>query len=179
MIRELVMSEPVIIVDYNPAWPRLYEEERTRILNAIGGFIEDIQHVGSTSVPGLGAKPIIDIMIGIHKLSLVNKCVQPLQSLGYDYRGESGIPGRYYFRKPLKALTSHRTHHIHMVKTNHDGWKRNILFRDYLLTHPEDSKQYEALKRALAKQFGSDREGYTDAKTEFIETVLVKATLGE
>ncbi len=176
---KLVMPEPVIIVEYDPTWPILYEVERTHILNAIGGFIEDIQHVGSTSVPGLGAKPIIDIMIGIHKLSLVDKCVQPLQSFGYDYMGEFGIPDRHYFRKPPEALTTHRTHHIHMVETNHDGWKRNVLFRDYLRTHPEDANQYEVLKRALAKQFGSGREGYTDAKTEFIEAVLAKATLGE
>lgn len=173
------MADSVIIVDYNPMWPTFYEEERTLLLHVIGDYIEEIQHIGSTSVPGLGAKPIIDIMIGIHELSLVDNCVQPLQSLGYEYLGEFGIPGRYYFRKPSGALTTHRTHHIHMVETNHDGWKRNILFRDYLRTHREDAKQYENLKRALAKQFGSDREGYTDAKTEFIEAVLVQATLGE
>jgi len=173
------MPEPVIIVDYNPAWPGLYEEEKMCILDAIGEYIEDIQHVGSTSVPGLGAKPIIDIMIGIHDLSLVDECVQPLQSLGYEYLGEFGIPGRHYFRKPPETLSMHRTYHIHMVETNHDGWKRNMLFRDYLRTHPEDAKQYEVLKRALAEQFGSDREGYADAKTDFIEAVLVKATLGE
>jgi GrpB-like predicted nucleotidyltransferase (UPF0157 family) len=173
------MTDPVIIVDYNPMWPTLYEEERAQILHFVGDYIEEIQHVGSTSVPGLGAKPIIDIMIGIHELSLVDKCVRPLQSLGYEYLGESGIPGRHYFQKPPKALTTHRTHHMHMVETNHDGWKRTILFRDYLRTHPEVANQYEVLKRALAKQFGSDREGYTDAKTEFIEAVLAKATLGE
>ena len=173
------MPDPVIITEYNRNWPRIYKEEEAHILQVIGDYIEDIQHVGSTSVPGLGAKSIIDIMIGIHKLSLVDKCVQPLHSLGYEYLGEFGIPGRHYFRKPPEALTMHRTHHLHMVETNNDGWKRNILFRDYLRTHPEDAKQYEVLKRALAKQFGSDREGYTDAKTEFIETVLAKATLGE
>ena len=173
------MADSVIIADYKPMWPTLYEEERAHILHVIGDCIEDIQHIGSTSVPGLGAKPIIDIMVGIHDLSLVDNCVQPLQRLGYEYLGEFGIPGRHYFRKPPEALTPHRTHHIHVVKTNHDGWKRNILFRDYLRAHTEDAKQYEVLKRALSKQFGSDREGYTDAKTEFIEAVLVKATLGE
>jgi GrpB-like predicted nucleotidyltransferase (UPF0157 family) len=173
------MPDPVIIVEFDPTWPMLYEVERTHILNAIGGFIEDIQHVGSTSVPGLGAKPIIDIMIGIHKLSIVEKCVQPLQSLGYEYRGEFGIPNRHYFRKPPDTLSTHRTHHIHMVETNHDAWRKTLLFRDYLRTHPEGAKQYEELKRTLADKFGSDREGYTDAKTDFIETILAKATLGE
>jgi GrpB-like predicted nucleotidyltransferase (UPF0157 family) len=173
------MPEPIIIVNYNPAWPRLYEEEKMHILDFIGEYIEEIQHVGSTSVPDLGAKPIIDIMIGIRNLSLVDKCVQPLQSLGYEYLGEFGIPGRHYFRKPPAALTRRRTHHVHMVETNHDGWRKTLLFRDYLRTHLEDARQYEVLKRALAKQFGSDGEGYTDAKTEFIEAVLAKATLGE
>jgi GrpB-like predicted nucleotidyltransferase (UPF0157 family) len=177
--RNLEMTDPVIIVDYNPMWPTLYEEERAQILHAIGEYIGDIQHVGSTSVPGLGAKPIIDIMIGIHNLSLVEKCVQPFQNLGYEYRGEFGIPNRHYFRKPPDTLSTHRTHHIHMVETNHDGWRKTLLFRDYLRTHPEDAKQYEELKRTLADKFGSDREGYTDAKTDFIETILAKAASEE
>src|SRR5574340_1299662 len=122
------MPGSVVIVNYNPAWPRLYEEEKSHILKAIGRYIVEIHHIGSTSVPGLAAKPIIDIMIGIRELLLVDKCVQPLQGLGYEYLGEYGIPGRHYFRKPPVALGTHRTHHIHMTEITHDGWKRNILF---------------------------------------------------
>jgi GrpB-like predicted nucleotidyltransferase (UPF0157 family) len=175
------MSEPVVIVDYNPGWPTIYEEEKALVLAAIGEYIEEIHHVGSTAVPGLGAKPIIDMMIGIPDLALVEKCVQPLQSLGYEYLGEYGIPGRHYFRKPPGPFASfaQRTHHIHMMETNHSEWRKHTLFRDYLRTHPEDAHQYEELKRELAVKFGSDRDAYTDAKTPFIEAILVKAALGE
>src|SRR5216683_7406284 len=117
----------IIIADYNPVWPVLFEEEKARILAVAGAYIEDIQHVGSTSVPGLGAKPIIDIMIGIHDLSLVEKCVQPLENLGYEYLSEFGIPGRHYFRKPPDTVSTLRTHHIHMVERNHREWRKHLL----------------------------------------------------
>jgi GrpB-like predicted nucleotidyltransferase (UPF0157 family) len=174
------MPDPVIIFDYNPRWPTLYAEEKTQIHNVISEYIEDIQHVGSTSVPGLGAKLIIDILIGIRDLTLVEKCVQPLQNLGYEYLGEYGIPGRHFFRKPSGTyMSARRTHNVHMVETNQYEWRRHILFRDYLRTHPVDAKQYEELKRALAEKFESDREGYTIAKTDFINTIVAKATFGE
>ncbi len=173
------MPEPVVVVEYDLNWPVRYDAEKTCILEVIGAYIEDIQHVGSTSVPGLGAKPIIDIMIGIHDLSLVEKCVQPLENLGYEYLSEFGIPGRHYFRKPPDTVSTLRTHHIHMVERNHREWRKHLLFRDYLRNHPEDARQYYLLKKALADKFGSDREGYTDAKTDFIQAILAKAALGE
>src|SRR5260370_17787049 len=90
----------IVIADYSPAWPAMFEEERARILDVAGDHIDDIQHVGSTSVAGLGAKPIIDIMIGLRDLSHVEQFVQPLRQLGYGYLGEHGIPERHFFRKP-------------------------------------------------------------------------------
>ena len=173
------MSEKVVIVDYNPGWPALYEEEKASILALIGEYVVGIHHVGSTSVPELGAKPIIDIMIGIPDLAFVDRCVPLLQSLGYEYLGEYGIPGRHYFRKPAVGGIEHRTHHIHMMQTNHSQWRRHLQFRDYLRSHPEDAKRYELLKRELAVRFGADRDGYTDAKTEFIEDILAKAEAQE
>ena len=166
----------ILIAEYDPIWPQLYSEEKARILAVAGNYIDEIQHVGSTSVPGLGAKPIIDIMVGLRDLSLVEQCVQPLENLGYEYLGEYGIPERHYFRKPL-ANVGTRTHHIHVVVKRSDFWRRQILFRDYLRAHPEDARQYYLLKKGLAEKFGSDREGYTDAKTEFIESILVKVGL--
>src|SRR5712692_7998308 len=166
----------IIIADYNPVWPVLFEEEKARILAVAGNYIDEIQHVGSTSVPGLGAKPIIDIMVGLRERSLVEQCIQPLEGLGYEYLGEYGISERHYFRKPLADIGS-RTHHIHMIVRGSDFWKRHILFRDYLRAHPEDARHYYLLKKELADKFGSDREGYMDAKTEFIEAILAKADL--
>lgn len=168
------MSSSLRLVDYDPTWPILYEEEKDSILGVIGDFIIDIQHIGSTAVPGLGAKPIIDIMVAIHRLTLVEKCVQPLQTIGYEYRGEYGIPGRHFFRKP-PSDSGARTHHLHMVEKESDFWERHILFRDFLRVHPEEAQRYHQLKKELAAKFASDRDAYTEAKTSFIESLVKKA----
>lgn len=167
------MSETIEIVEYNLAWSGMFEEEKTRLLAVAGEHIEDIQHTGSTSVPGLAAKPVIDILIGMRDLSLVEKCVAPIESLGYGYFGENGLPGRHFFRKP--ADTWHRTHHIHMVLKGAKEWENQTRFRDYLRAHPETRQQYQSLKRELAARFGSDRGGYTDAKEDFVIATLKQA----
>jgi len=166
------LSSSVRLADYDPQWPILYEEEKSSILGVIGDFIVDIQHIGSTAVPGLGAKPIIDIMVAIRHLALIEKCVQPLQTIGYEYLGEYGIPGRHYFRKPPGH--PHSTHHVHVVERESDFWERHILFRDSLRVHPEEAQRYYALKKELAAKFVSDRDAYTEAKTSFIESVVSK-----
>src|SRR3990170_4406351 len=105
-------TEPVRVVEYDPAWPLLFKEERTRILGAVGDLVADIEHVGATSVPGCGGKPVIDIMVGVSDLARGEQCIQPLVDLGYEYKGEQGIPGRLYFGKGQP-----RTHRLHMVRT--------------------------------------------------------------
>ena len=162
----------VIIVDYDPQWPRLYEEERVRISDAIGEYLIDIQHVGSTSIPGLGAKPILDIMPVIRDISLVEHCVEPLVALDYAYFGENGIPGRHYFRKPADITSQPHKVHLHVLEKGHDQWAMMLLFRDYLRMHPESAQQYDTLKRELAAQYGSDRIGYTDAKEAFVKSII-------
>jgi len=112
-------------------------------------------------------------MVAIRGLALVEKCVQPLHAIGYEYLGEYEIPGRHYFRKPPGH--PHSTHHLHMVERESDFWKRHILFRDFLRVHPEEAQRYYELKRALASKFASDRDAYTEAKTLFIESVVNKA----
>jgi GrpB-like predicted nucleotidyltransferase (UPF0157 family) len=166
------MSETILIADHDPAWRVKFEEEKARILAVISEHIEDIQHVGSTSVPDLAAKPIIDIMIAIYNLSLVDKCVAPLEKLGYGYMGECGLPERHFFCKPPPDGWGNRTHHIHMVLKGSNQWVNQIHFRDYLRTHPERRQAYQDLKRELAARFGSDREGYTDAKQDFVFATL-------
>lgn len=168
------MSSSIRLADYDPQWPTLYEEEKASILDLIGDFIFNIQHIGSTAVPGLGAKPIIDIMVAIRRLALIEKCIQPLQTIGYEYRGEYGIPGRHFFRKPPGDLVA-RTHHLHLVERESDFWERHILFRDFLRVHSEETQRYYQLKRELAAKFASDRDAYTEAKTSFIESVVQKA----
>src|SRR3990172_6646682 len=168
------MKAPVVIVEYDPRWPTLYEAEASAILGAIGHVIVALEHVGSTSVPGLGAKPIIDILAGVRILADAAQCVEPLQGLGYEYvpEYEPETPGRPYFRKGPPAG---RTHHLHLVEHGGEFWMRHLLFRDYLRAHPEAAHAYYRLKKELAAKFGSDRDGYTEAKTEFIRSVEMQA----
>jgi len=165
---------PVVIVDYDPRWPGLYEEERDRILAIVGSLIIGIEHIGSTAVPGLGGKPIIDIMPGVRSLADAERCLEPLEGIGYEYVPEYNelIPERRYFHK---GPPQGRTHHLHVVERASDFWERHLLFRDWLRTHPEDAQKYYLLKKELADRFGRDREGFTDAKTPFIEAIVASA----
>jgi len=171
------MTNEVIVVEYDPVWPSLFEEEKARLLAVVGDHIEDIQHIGSTAVPGLGAKPIIDIQMSLRDLALVEKCVGPLESIGYEYLGEYGVPGRHFFHKPARKPFAERTHHLQIVEKGGEEWRKVLLLRDCLRAHPEVAQQYHLLKRALASQFGTDRVGYTEAKTAFVRSVLEKAEM--
>jgi GrpB-like predicted nucleotidyltransferase (UPF0157 family) len=164
------MSEPIRVVEYDPNWPALYEEEKAPILRVLGSVVLDIQHIGSTAVPGAAAKPIIDIMVGVDDPVAGEKCIQPLETIGYEFRGEAGIPGRLFFGKGTP-----RTHHLHVVDQDGDFWKSHILFRDFLRAHPDEAERYCELKRQLAARFAADREAYTEAKAPLIESALAKA----
>ncbi len=170
-------TDSVIIVDYNPQWPQLYEQEKARIQAAIGEYLIDIQHIGSTSIPGLSAKPIIDSMAVIRNISLVTQCIKPLETLNYAYKGEGGIPGRHFFRKPIDIPQTGRNFHLHMVEKGHDQWAMYQLFREYMLLHPESVREYDTLKRELAAKHGSDRVAYTDAKAPFIRSIIRAAVI--
>jgi GrpB-like predicted nucleotidyltransferase (UPF0157 family) len=168
---------PVIIVEYDPRWPAQYEAERDVIVAAVGDWIVAIEHVGSTAVPGLGGKPIIDIMPAVRRLMDAERCIQPLASVGYEYVPEYNeiMPERRYFHKgPPEA----RTFHLHVVERTSEFWERHLLFRDFLRGHPEEAQEYYLLKKELAARFGRDREGYTEAKTAFIEGIVARARLG-
>ena len=169
------MSHPVNIIDYDPQWPLLYEKEKRSILEAIGHIIVRIEHIGSTAVPSLGAEPIIDIIVAVNHLNDAEKCIEPLASIGYEYvpEYENSIPERRYFHRGKPPKEQH--YHLHMVELTSDFWKKHLLFRDYLRTHPEEAREYYELKKRLATKFGSNREGYTTAKTSFIESVLPQA----
>ena len=155
----------------------MYEHEKAEILEVIGNIIVAIEHIGSTAVPGLAAKPIIDIMVAVRKLEDAKSCIQPLQTITYEYLPEleAEMPDRRFFRKGPRGAG---THHLHMVEIGSDFWERHLLFRDYLRVHPEAAQQYSQLKKELAPKFGSDRDAYTDAKTNFIESVVATARLG-
>ena len=119
---------------------------------ALGDLVLDIQHVGSTALQSILAKPIIDIGIAVRNFDAAVVCVEPMQRLGYEYRGEAGIAKRHYFVKGRP-----RTHHVHMVEIDSEEWRSLVLFRDYLLDHPLVATQYEALKRTLAARYATER----------------------
>jgi GrpB-like predicted nucleotidyltransferase (UPF0157 family) len=160
-------SKIVCACPYNPEWPRVFREEQARLRACIGGYVLDIQHVGSTSIPGMAAKPILDIGIAVADFEEAAQCIQPLQQLGYLYRGENSIPRRHYFVKgdPI-------THHLHMVELGSDQWATAICFRDHLREHAEIARAYATLKQRLAEQFPTDRSAYQDGKAAFIAEVL-------
>jgi GrpB-like predicted nucleotidyltransferase (UPF0157 family)/predicted RNA-binding protein associated with RNAse of E/G family len=173
---EVCLKISVKISDYDANWPVIYAREKDLILSVIGGKARRIEHVGSTAVPGLGAKPIIDIMIGLGKLSDAKDCVRPLKSIGYVYVPgyEKETPDRRYFRKGPEGVPN--THfHLHMVKRGGPFWKRHLLFRDYLRCHRDVAKEYDRLKKDLARKYPSNREAYTQAKTSLIDSVVAKA----
>ena len=161
----------VKLVEYREEWKTCFEQEKQLLLEAVSDYAAQIEHIGSTSVPEVVAKPIIDILIGVENLEIVQKFVQNLQAAGYEYKGENGIPGREFFSKGEP-----RTHHLHIVITNGHIWNYHIAFRDFLRKAPDHAQQYSKLKLQLAAQFPRDRESYTDAKAPFIQNILKIAT---
>ena len=174
-----VVRERVRIVFYDPEWPELFVKEKAHLIcclpsNAIG----KIEHFGSTAVPGLAAKPIIDMLVEVPDLEDTRRRIVPiLESLGYDYFwrptwGDDTPPFYALFIK--RNSERNRTHHIHMIEPDFEHWDR-LLFRDYLIEHSEIAREYETLKMRLSKNHHQDRVSYTKAKTDFILRVTEKA----
>jgi GrpB-like predicted nucleotidyltransferase (UPF0157 family) len=157
----------VRLAPHNAGWARAYEGERARIEAALGAHVLDIQHVGSTSIPGLAAKPIIDVAVGVEDFCRARVCIAPMEALGYTYHGEHGIPGRHYFTRGDPTL-----YHVHVHETTSRAWGNLVLFRDYLLQHPAEAQAYLALKQRLVGQYRHDRQAYTEGKASFIERIL-------
>lgn len=162
-------DEPIRLAPYDPAWPARFEEERTALVVAIGEWIvDDVHHVGSTAVPGLEAKPIIDILVGVRGLDESLPCFEPLAGLDYLYAPYLAEE-MHWFCKPHP---SRRTHHLHLVPTGSQRYRDELAFRDRLRADPELAADYAALKQALAKRFADDRDAYTEAKSDFISRAL-------
>lgn len=171
-----VVHEHIAIIPYNPAWPISFKHEKKFLKNKFPTIIKRLEHFGSTAVPDLSAKPIIDMLIEITSFNEVKKKIVPvLKALGYDYfwRPEIDQPPMYawFIKRDARGA---RTHHLHMVKANSKLWDR-LHFRDYLISHPQAKSAYEKLKYTLSQKFPHDREAYTKAKTKFIATLTEKA----
>ena len=168
------MPGPIIIVDYDPLWPDLFEELRAPVVAALGDLAVSVEHIGSTAVPGLAAKPIIDMDVVVPSVADIPEAIVRLAILGYVHRGDLGIPGREAFISPAGKPR----HHLYACALDSEELRRHRSFRDYLLTHPEDARAYETLKRAAARRFAEDRAAYNEAKTRFVEAVLQRASSG-
>ena len=165
----------IVVSDYNPAWPATFEQERTSLHTALGPLVLTIEHIGSTAVPGLAAKPIIDLQLSVRSLAEArSSCVGPLQALGYAYmpQYEARLPGELFFRK---GLSGPWTHHLHILQGDDPRWQDRLLFRDYLRNHPEVARAYAKLKRDLAAAFDDDISGYMNAKTAFVAATMAEA----
>ncbi|TQV85473.1 GrpB family protein [Aliikangiella coralliicola] len=159
----------ISILEYNPDWPDMFDEERRFIGSLLEDFIHGtIEHVGSTAVKGLAAKPVIDIMVGVKTLESSKKAIQIMEVNGYCYHPYKGDV-MHWFCKPSPEI---RTHHLHLVPFESKLWFERLAFRDYLRSHPIVAQEYAALKRQLARESNGDREKYTREKTSFICDVL-------
>lgn len=164
----------VRLVAHQEEWKTLFEREEKLLRSALGDYAAAIEHIGSTAIPGIVAKPIIDILVGVGAgdLSAVEKYLPRLAEIGYEYRGEAGIAGRRYFRKGTAALS---THHLSIAERGSEVWRRHILFRDYLRANRNAARAYDELKKNLAIEFKERREAYTNGKTGFVEEILSQA----
>jgi len=174
-----VTQEEVILVPYNPEWPRMFELERDHLLSCLPhDLVKRVEHFGSTAVPCLSAKPIIDMLVEVPSLEKTKTIIAPiLISQGYEYFrrptwGDDVPPYYAWFIK--RDSQGRRTHHIHMVEKDFEHWER-LLFRDYLREHPDCAKEYETVKMQFVQCYSKERIAYTQAKTEFIVEVTQKA----
>jgi GrpB-like predicted nucleotidyltransferase (UPF0157 family) len=162
------MPEPVVISDYDPLWPEQFEQIRATIAAVLGDVAVAIEHVGSTAVPGLAAKPIIDINVAVASDVDIPKAIQLLSSIGYVHEGDLGIRGREAFKAPVGTFP----HHLYVCTRDAEPFRRMLMLRDRLRADPPSAQEYGKIKKELARRFRDDRRGYTEAKSEFIERVL-------
>ncbi len=144
------INKTIRIADYDPQWAVLYEEEKSRVLEVVGHIIVGVEHIGSSAIPTLGAKPVIDIIVAVPQLNITEKCIASLRSIGYEYvpEHEDSIPERHYFHKGHPPMEQH--YHLHMVERTSNFWMKHLLFRNYLCTHLKDAQEYYELKKKIS-----------------------------
>jgi GrpB-like predicted nucleotidyltransferase (UPF0157 family) len=164
----------VVLYEYDPRWPVLFEAEKERILDAIGPRVLEIEHVGSTAVPGMPSKPIIDVMASTRNVAATaDACISPLKDIGYEHIPKPANLDRRFFRRGAWLLDC--MYHLHMVELGGETWNRYVVFRDALRADPEAARSYHRLKQRLAAEHRFDRAAYTAAKNSFIEGVIARA----
>lgn len=161
--------DTVQVVPYNPAWPEAFQREKSELQRVLGTRCLDIQHIGSTAVPGLAAKPVLDIGVAVAHIFVIYTCVCAMKDLGYVYYGDQKKRGDHFF---AKGSDERQTCFIHMVQEGHPVWQDFLRFRDYLIEHPGQLHRYMRIKTQMAAHYAQDRRGYTEAKAGFIQEIL-------
>jgi GrpB-like predicted nucleotidyltransferase (UPF0157 family) len=168
------MPIKIEVVPHNREWRNEFENESKRITLALEQIVVGIHHIGSTAIPNIYAKPIIDILVEVNDIAQMDRQSISMEALGYEAMGEFGIPGRRYFRKDNEVGI--RTHHVHIYEIGSPEVDRHLAFRDYAIAHPEQAQKYSELKRELVKKLHLfDIEGYMDGKDEFVKEMEKRA----
>ena len=175
------MAEPlglesgvVRLVEYDSQWPSLFAAEASKIRAHLGRLALSLEHIGSTSIPGMCAKPVLDILAGRPADASAGGYIAALARAGYEHRGERGVPGREYFRRGQP-----RAYHLHLVEEGGPLWLDYLAFRDYLRGHADAARRFADVKRALAERFSRDRDGYLNAKSAHVQLILELASVSE
>jgi len=166
------MTQPIVVVAYNPDWPKVFAALRGRVAGVLGDLALAVEQVGSTAVPGLAAEPIVDLDVLIPSTADLPAAVDRLATLGYVHQGDLGVAGREAFIQPPGTPR----HHLYVCALGNEEYRRHVSCRDYLRAHPEAAAAYGALTRSAARRFRDDREAYTEAKSAFVEETLRRAT---
>jgi GrpB-like predicted nucleotidyltransferase (UPF0157 family) len=169
-------TDAIEIVPYDPRWPMLFDEEAARLSESLDpALILGLEHFGSTAIPGLAAKPIIDILIAVRSLAEARETfIAPLEELDYLFWDENPKTDRMFFVKGMPPYGTGRTHHVHVTEPQGEMWRR-LVFRDYLRAHPAEARLYEDLKREAAIRHRDDREAYTAAKESYVASITARA----
>ena len=160
------MMREVRVVPHDPRWTDEFEREAQRLRAVFGENLVEVHHIGSTAVPGLAAKPIVDLLPVVKDNRLVDALNDEMAALGYTARGEFGLPGRRYFTKDEAGA---RTHNVHVYESGSPEVERHLAFRDYMISHPDEARAYGLLKENLAERFSADFEAYMDGKDAFVK----------
>ena len=160
---------------HNPKWKELFEKEKKLLLKKFPDIILEISHGGSTAIPGMPAKPIIDMFTAVKSLKSIESVKKELEKLCYEYRGEEGVPGRILYVKNMRGGREIRTHHLQFVEKGNKEWKNHLLIKNYYLEHPGAVKEYAKLKKELANKYPDNRPLYSEGKQKFVKAILKKA----
>jgi len=164
--------QTIVVVDYDPDWPAAFERVRSRVWPVVSDIALAVEHVGSTSVPALAAKPVIDISVVVRGKADVPVAIERLATLGYVHRGNLGIEGREAFKNPAPSLDPLPAHNLYLCPRDSPALLNHLAVRDYLRTHPDAAAEYGDLKKRLAELYPNDIDSYIDGKTDMLLRIL-------